>query len=103
MALTVETSRQYAVGTSSDVLELIHQADTNITVFNRDISNLEGEVSDLLQHDLNIKASGDFQTIQNTLSEALKESLFGGVKADVLEQLEKFSNVFGAESSFDCF
>jgi hypothetical protein len=98
MEETCTLSKNYAIGTSLTVLDSIHEVDTNIAIYKRNIVCLSDEIESLLSFDVDVKATGDLQAIEEVVSEALDASKFGKIIADVKGLLQVFSNVAGAES-----
>ena len=94
----VKISRQYEIGASTEVLSLIHQPDTNIVIFKRDVSSLWEDIESLLEKEFDFRASGDIDSIQADLSVQLNNKQFGGVAKDVFDLLQLFAKVSNVES-----
>ena len=95
---TKTTSRNYAVGTLPSILEDIHQIDVNIAIYNRDIAALTEEVNGLLSRDIELRSSGDIDTILQNLKEAMDLDKFRLFIQDVKELLHLFKELTRANS-----
>jgi len=95
-------AQSWVADTNSEILNNIHQKDTNISIYNRDVSMFEKETKNLLKRDLKLKCRGNIPTILNEVSEVLKPDEFHLILSDV-ERLLSFFKVVTKANNFQLF
>ncbi len=89
-------ARNSEIGTAPDILRRIHQKDTNIAIYKRDISALKREVQILLDNKIELRSSGSIDAIQRELRQALDSNGLNLITEDIIYLLRCFQEVAGA-------
>jgi len=87
---TQHLTKNWEIGTSPSVLEMIHQKEVNIAIYERDITSLELEIEKLIHQQIEIQLSGEVETIINAIREVLNENEFPRIIEDIEYQLYCF-------------
>ncbi len=95
---TKTTVGNWVLDTTPEILNNIHQRDVNIAIYNRDTSALSREINSLLTLDVQVKSSGDIETIRHSFTEVIDPNTFPLITQDVTYLLSLFKDVVGAES-----
>ncbi|MEM8926722.1 MAG: DUF1826 domain-containing protein [Bacteroidota bacterium] len=76
----------------------IHQTNVNIAIYNRDITALTSEVKSLKEQQVEIRSSGNVDTILKTLVQAIDPNKFNLILRDIKELLHLFKEVTNASN-----
>ena len=95
---TKTTVRNWAVGTIPAILRNIHQSEVNIAIYDRDTATLTSEINGLLNQDIEIKTSGDIDSILHALAQVIDPSKFSLITQDIKALLHLFKEVTGTNS-----
>ncbi|MEO0734753.1 MAG: DUF1826 domain-containing protein [Bacteroidota bacterium] len=87
------TTQNWQIGTTPQILANIHQEDTNITIYERDIAHLQEEMDALLRTPIEVRSSGSVETICQELAQVVRPSKYPGMFQDVQTLLLHFQNV----------
>ncbi|MEL6253362.1 MAG: DUF1826 domain-containing protein [Bacteroidota bacterium] len=94
---TTASVQNWAIGTTPDVLENIHQKDINIAVYERDLTEFEAEIEHLLEQNIELKLSGDAATIHEELKKAIDPNTSPQITQDILDLVDLFKGISGSE------
>lgn len=96
---SITTIKNWATGTTPDVLKNIHDAEINIAIYERGGVPFEAEIACLLADDFEFKASGDTKTILDQLTNTFDSASYPNFTEDIKNLLDHFKNVT-AENEF---
>ncbi len=82
----------------TDKLDRIHEKEINIAVYEREIDFLTQEIETLMDHNIELMASGDIEEIVKTLSNELLPYNCRFLYTDIENLLLKFSEITEAQS-----
>lgn len=91
-------TKNWAISSSESVFDQIHQNDVNITIYNREVSDFAEEINCVLKEELNLRFSGDLESIENALIKELGSFNVQRLVNDVSILVKNFAQVTGAES-----
>lgn len=86
----------WKIGTAPSVLEDIHQNNTNISIYERDISQLASEIEGLLNENIEVRLSGDVQKIMSELTQVVSPNSYSLILQDINNIMKTFSEVAGS-------
>lgn len=99
MNLQTETlAKNWETCTSPEVLNKIQDKDVNIAIFNREIGQLKNEIKHLLELNIEVRTSGDIDSILDSISQIIDPKDFGLIIQDIHELLKLFKNASEANS-----
>ena len=90
--------KNWITGTNPNILENIHQKDVNITIYKRDINLLEKQINALLKLNIELKSTGDIDTIIHEISRIIKPNDFQLLLQDIKNLLSIFGNITGTKN-----
>jgi hypothetical protein len=79
-------------------LNIIHESDTNVAVYDRDIQALASEIKLVLDQELDLRVSGDVVSICNMLKNNLAHSPIPNLISDIESILQLFKELTGTNS-----
>jgi len=85
------------LGLGPEVLTTILQENINISIWKRDIAELESELQSISNSDVEFRSSGDISSIENHLRSDLSQYALNLVIEDLLNQLDLFARVTQAK------
>lgn len=88
-----ERTANWKVGTTPLVLQEIHHEEINITIFERDISVLSSEVNRLLEQEIEVRLSGEIESLLKEIRQVVTPDLYGGLIEDITTLLATFQEV----------
>ncbi|MEM9546333.1 MAG: DUF1826 domain-containing protein [Bacteroidota bacterium] len=95
---TLTLNKNWAIGSFVEVLESIHQKEVNIAIYERDIQHLSSEIDPLLDENIQVRSSGN----PNTILEKIREETGLGNDAlivqDIDNLLQHFKKISGSKS-----
>ncbi len=86
-------------GINQNVLNLIHQKDINIAIYQRNINELEDEITKLLNRNIEFKYTGSLEGIEKELKSTLGSKDFNLVIEDVLNLVQCFKQLSDSTES----
>lgn len=89
-SFTLNDHENGVVDTCPSVLNQIHQKHVNIAIFNRDIGELNSEIQDLLAQNIEVKASGDIDSILERFRDVMQVENYPLLLDDVKSLLLQF-------------
>ena len=94
----ITTIKNWAEGSSLNILRDIHKRDVNIAIFNRDINALRNETEFLLKHKIKLLERGDLNTILNVIDNQVLLSDCSLIVEDIKRLLYNFQEISRAKS-----
>ena len=88
----------WVIGNCPTSLQKIHQKHINISIYDRDITHLSDEVKGLLARNVEIRISGDTNSILKQISSELNSNDFSLILNDIKGLLLQFEELSGAKS-----
>jgi hypothetical protein len=98
MAQVLTSSKNYIIGSNSDVLNTIHEEEVNISIYNRDTTEFMTEVDNLMNKKIDIRLSGTIDEIIRDLAKEFGQERFGRLASDIENLMKRFAQVSKADS-----
>ena len=95
---TASITKNWAIGTSPDILENIHQQDVNIAIWNRNADNLKTQISYLLNQNIQVRINGNIETILESIKTSINPERCNQIIDDIKLLLELFKKVSGSKT-----
>lgn len=95
---TTTIVKNWESGSTAEMLENIHKNNVNIAIYNRDISTLKKEVSNLLKQDITLKLSGDINAILSEITKVLELDEYQLLIQDIEHLLLLFKEISNVNS-----
>jgi hypothetical protein len=90
---TTTAIQNWAIGTTPDVLQNIHQSAINIAIYDRDTNALSSEIEQLLEQEIEVRAKGTVDTILAALPTTISTQECPLMLADIKNLLHLFQRV----------
>jgi len=92
------TIKNWEIGTTPTIFESIHQKEINITIYERDRSPLISEIENLLEQNIEFRASGDVGPIVNEIMKVIDPNKYSLIIQDIETLLYYFRELTKAKS-----
>ncbi len=86
-------NENWVIGNCSDSLQNIHHKGINIAIYNRSVDHLSGEIIQLIEKDIELRASGSIGCIISSIMDELKSLNAILLLKDIERQLSLFSQI----------
>lgn len=96
--ITESVTKNWAIGTTPTTLNKIHENDVNIAIYERDITQLNKEIEQLLSQNIELRLNGDISSIINSISKAIDSNKYELITHDIEKQLTLFKEVTDAKT-----
>lgn len=90
--------KNWAVDTSPEGLKDIHESEVNIAIYERNTTAFSNEVNDLLEQDIEVKLSGDIDTIMKGIVEKINPNKYHLITQDIKSLIRLFQDVTNVKS-----
>ena len=90
--------QNWKIGSSKEILNAIHNSNTNIAIYEREVDELSGAIDELIAQKININAIGDLDTIQQELTYLLPDNAHESIRLDVITLLNLFTTLSNTKS-----
>jgi len=86
-------NENWVIGNCSDSLQKIHHKGINIAIYNRSVDHLSGEIIQLIEKDIELRASGSIGCIISLIMDELQSLTAILLLKDIERQLSLFSQI----------
>ena len=87
----------WSIGTDTSILHNIHNKETNIAIYNRDISDLQQEILQVQEQNTELKISGSLEQIVKELDRHLDPSINPLLSKDIRDLLNHYRELTGSD------
>ena len=87
----------WSIGTDTSILHNIHNKETNIAIYNRDISDLQQEILQVQEQNTELKISGSLEQIVKELDRHLDPSINPLLSKDIRDLLKHYQELTGSD------
>ncbi len=94
----IDSSTHYAIDKTSAILKNIHQHHLNITIYDREIDFLNGEINHLLTNDFRMEAGGNIKTILKQITVDIDPNVYPLLLQDIKQLLTVFKTITNTNS-----
>lgn len=91
--IATKQKENWVISNNPEQLERIHDADRNIAIWNRNIDHLNEEINRLLREEVDLRISGDFQTLTTKLRDAMPSDRSNLLLADIISLIQHFTEI----------
>jgi hypothetical protein len=96
--IATRQKENWVIGNDPEQLGRIHEANRNIAIWNRSIDHLDEEINRLLEEEVDLRLSGDFQSLTAKLRDALPPDSSNLLLTDISNLIQRFSRIAQAPS-----